>query len=57
MIGSEHLPASFALLDRASEPACTAFDTARVYRNGDSEHILGRWVEDRGVREQIPPWV
>jgi aryl-alcohol dehydrogenase-like predicted oxidoreductase len=52
MIGSEELEAGFALLDQAFELGCTAFDTARIYRKGDSERVLGRWIRERGLREQ-----
>lgn len=41
----------FALLDGALEAGCTAFDTARAYR--DSEELLGGWVRARGVRERV----
>jgi aryl-alcohol dehydrogenase-like predicted oxidoreductase len=53
MLSSGALDNSFALLDQAFESGCTAFDTARMYRNGDSELVLGRWLEERGNREQV----
>lgn len=42
--GSELLDAVFAL-------GVTAFDTARVY--GDSEKVIGRWLEARGNRDRV----
>jgi aryl-alcohol dehydrogenase-like predicted oxidoreductase len=41
-----------ALLDRAVELGCNAFDTAHVYRDGDAERVLGDWLARR-VRERI----
>ena len=46
-------PASFAVLDRAIEKGITLFDTAEAYAHGGSERVLGRWLADRGVRDQI----
>lgn len=54
MIGSDLDEAqSFALLDQVYELGCNTIDTAHVYCGGDSERILGRWIEARGLREQI----
>lgn len=44
---------SFDLLDAAFDHGCTAFDTAHVYGGGDSERGLGRWMEERGNRDQV----
>jgi len=44
---------SFAVLDRALERGITLFDTAAAYSQGRSEAILGRWIAERGVRDQI----
>lgn len=41
----------YALLDGVLEAGCTAFDTARTYR--DSEELLGAWIRARGVRERV----
>ena len=46
-------PASFAVLDRAVERGITLFDTAEAYAQGESERVLGEWLEDRGLRDQI----
>lgn len=45
--------ADFALLDAVYAEGCTAFDTAHVYGNGESERTLGRWINERGVRDQV----
>jgi len=52
--------ASFRLLDRAVELGLTFIDTADVYsrwvpghRGGESETILGRWLQRSGKRAQV----
>ena len=44
-------PSAFALLDSALAVGISAFDCARSY--GRAEEMLGRWMRDRGVRDQI----
>lgn len=51
---------SFQQLDRAFEAGITTFDTAEMYSvppgpeaQGQSERILGEWIRDRGVRDQV----
>jgi aryl-alcohol dehydrogenase-like predicted oxidoreductase len=54
MIGSDLDEAeSFALLDQVFEMGCNALDTAHVYSKGNSERIIGRWIQDRGLREKL----
>jgi aryl-alcohol dehydrogenase-like predicted oxidoreductase len=53
MIGSENAERSFELLDEVGELGCTAFDTAHQYGAGDSERTFGRWMEDRGLRDEV----
>lgn len=54
MIGSDLDEApSFALLDQVYELGCNTIDTAHVYSGGDSERIIGRWMQARGLRDQI----
>src|SRR5438270_2885101 len=43
----------FALLDELFEAGMTAFDTAHQYGEGEVERLLGRWVDERGVRDQV----
>jgi aryl-alcohol dehydrogenase-like predicted oxidoreductase len=44
---------SFAVLDHARERGITLFDTAEAYAGGASETVLGEWLADRKVRDQI----
>jgi len=51
---------SFAILDAFLEAGFNAIDTADVYSRfaqgmvgGESENIIGEWMEDRGVRDRI----
>ncbi len=44
---------SFALLDDVFAQGGTTFDTAHQYGGGDSERTFGRWVRDRGLREEV----
>lgn len=53
LLGSDVEADSFALLDAVVEAGCTAFDVAHVYGGGAAERMFGRWLRDRGVREQI----
>jgi aryl-alcohol dehydrogenase-like predicted oxidoreductase len=43
---------SFAIMDRFAELGGTFLDTANVYNGGLSEEIVGKWIKERGVREQ-----
>lgn len=53
MVSSADLDGAFRLLDGIFALGCTAFDTAHVYGNGDNERTVGRWVRERGLREQL----
>ena len=53
MVGSQDLDAGFKLLDEVYELGCRAFDTGHVYGNGDNERSVGRWVRERGVRDDV----
>ena len=44
---------SFKLMDRFMELGGTFLDTADQYTTGVSEQIVGRWIADRGVRDQV----
>ena len=44
---------SFQVADRAFERGITLFDTADCYSEGASERILGKWIKDRGVRDDV----
>ncbi len=43
----------FALLDDIFALGGNTFDTAHVYAGGNSERLLGEWMEARGNREQV----
>jgi aryl-alcohol dehydrogenase-like predicted oxidoreductase len=45
--------AAFAVMDRALELGVTMFDTADSYGGGSSERWIGRWMDDRGVRDDL----
>ena len=53
MIGSHDLDGSFALLDAAEAMGCNILDTALIYRGGDSERVLGQWLQARGNRDDL----
>jgi aryl-alcohol dehydrogenase-like predicted oxidoreductase len=44
---------SFKLMDRFMELGGTFLDTADQYTTGVSEQIVGRWIKERGVRDQV----
>lgn len=44
---------AFETLDNAVSVGCNALDTAWVYCGGESERVIGMWMEARGNREQI----
>ncbi|PZR94055.1 MAG: aldo/keto reductase [Candidatus Nephthysia bennettiae] len=44
---------SFEVLDRWLESGGNSLDTAHFYRGGETERLLGRWLEARGCREQV----
>ena len=44
---------SFALLDQVYELGCNTIDTAHVYSSGDSERVIGQWMQARGLRDRI----
>ena len=53
MVSSEDIPGSFALLDAIVGLGCNTIDTAHVYGQGDVERTVGRWVAERGNRDQV----
>lgn len=53
MLSSQRLDESFALLDAVYAQGGTTFDTAHGYGSGDCERVLGRWVRERGLRDQV----
>jgi aryl-alcohol dehydrogenase-like predicted oxidoreductase len=53
MLSLNELKQGLALLDGVFTLGCNTFDTGHVYRNGDCERTLGRWINERGLREQV----
>jgi len=45
--------AAFAILDRAFECGVNFFDCANMYNAGEAERIVGAWIKERGVRDQV----
>jgi aryl-alcohol dehydrogenase-like predicted oxidoreductase len=44
---------SFAVLDRAMDCGINLLDTAAVYGNGASETVLGQWLKERRLHDQV----
>lgn len=53
MLSMARLEEGFRLLDEVYASGCTAFDTARTYCFGESEQVLGRWIEARHLRDHV----
>ena len=54
MIGSDlNESESFALLDQIYELGGNTLDTAHVYGGGKSERVIGRWLQARGLRDNM----
>jgi aryl-alcohol dehydrogenase-like predicted oxidoreductase len=49
----DDIPGSLALLDAVYEHGCRTFDTAHGYGGGACERLLGKWVNERGVRDEV----
>ncbi|MDN5598915.1 MAG: aldo/keto reductase [Brachybacterium sp.] len=48
-----NLAQASAMFDAFTEIGGTTFDTAHIYAGGLSEKLFGRWVRNRGVREDV----
>jgi len=53
MVNTQDVEKSLALLDGVYSLGCNTFDTGHIYEGGDSERVLGRWMEERGIREKV----
>jgi len=53
MVHIDSLEENLALLDASFEGGVTLYDTAYIYGGGGNERGVGKWVNDRGIREQI----
>lgn len=45
--------AAFTVLDRAFERGVNFFDCANMYNAGEAERIVGAWIKERGLRDQV----
>jgi len=53
-VDNQHrLPHIAVMFDDWFERGGNAFDSAFIYGGGKCETVLGRWIADRGVREQV----
>lgn len=53
MLEMNQLEAGIEMLDMVTAHGVTAFDTAHIYMGGDSERVLGEWMQRRGNREDV----
>ena len=53
IVGLKNYGESAELLDAAMELGINAFDIAYVYGGGDSERAVGKWMEERGNRDDV----
>lgn len=53
MLSSKELERSLQLLDEVFEAGGSAFDLAHHYGSGDCERVMGKWLDARGVRDQV----
>ncbi len=53
VLDPSNLTESFAFLDAVFEAGGTTFDTAQSYLQGDAERVLGRWMAERGHRDNV----
>ncbi len=47
------MPHAAAMFDGFFEAGGNAFDTAYIYGGGQKEELLGQWMKDRGVRDEV----
>ena len=49
----EEADEAFALFDAAFEQGCNTFDTAHGYQAGACERVLGQWMQERNIRDEV----
>ena len=53
-VDNQHaMPHTQVMFDDFFEQGGNTFDTAHIYGGGTCERVLGQWVRDRGLREQV----
>lgn len=53
MLMMDQLEQGIELMDMAFAHGVTAFDSAHVYGGGQTERVIGEWMQRRGNREQV----
>ena len=53
MLREEEQDWGFQLLDGIFEQGVNTFDSAHGYGSGECERVLGRWIESRGLRDDV----
>ena len=53
IVSADDIDGSFAMLDKMLEHGVNIIDTAHGYGRGDVERVVGRWINDRGVRDKM----
>jgi aryl-alcohol dehydrogenase-like predicted oxidoreductase len=53
MLREDLIDENFALLDAVFDAGCTTFDTAHGYGSGQCERVLGRWIKERAIRDEL----
>ncbi len=53
MMKEDRQDEGFALLDAAHEGGITLFDSAYIYGGGACDRVFGRWVRERGLRDEV----
>jgi aryl-alcohol dehydrogenase-like predicted oxidoreductase len=53
LLNSMEVEEAFQLLDDVFSLGGNTLDTAHVYGNGECERLLGRWLQERGLRDEI----
>jgi aryl-alcohol dehydrogenase-like predicted oxidoreductase len=53
MLREDLIDENFALLDAVFDAGGTTYDTAHGYGGGQCERVLGRWIKERGIRDDV----
>jgi aryl-alcohol dehydrogenase-like predicted oxidoreductase len=53
MLHEDRIDENFALLDAVFDAGCTTYDTAHGYGGGQCERVLGRWIKERKIRDDV----
>jgi predicted dehydrogenase/aryl-alcohol dehydrogenase-like predicted oxidoreductase len=48
-----NMPHAAVMFDHFFEQGGTCYDTAHEYQDGICERLLGQWIKNRGIREQV----